>query len=132
MKRLTLVGSLMLAIVFVFALMGYNPSSSSAMPLLGFTDTPTAEPSDTPEPPTDTPQPPTDTPEPRDTLTPTNTPSPQHTPVPASPTPAAPVGTITLPTAGNTTVTPPWLLLSIAGGFLALGAYLLRRSNRSL
>jgi hypothetical protein len=135
MKRLTLIGSLVLAAVLAFGLMGYKPSSSKAMPLLGITDTPTAEPiiTDTPEPPTDTPEPPTDTPQPRDTLTPTNTPkSPARTSVPATPTPAPPVGTVTLPTAGDSTVAPPWLLLSIAGGFLALGAYLLRRSNRSL
>ena len=127
MKRLYVIGSLMLATVLVLALMGYNTSSSKAMPLLGFTDTPTAEPPDTPVPPTDTP-------EPRDTLTPTNTPppGPQNTPVPATPTAAAPVGTVTLPTSGDATATPPWLLLSVAGGFLALGAHLLRRSNRSL
>ena len=125
MKRTFAISYLIIAALLALVLVGLSAGSSEAAPL-GFTDTPTAEPTDTPEPPTDTP-------EPRDTLTPTNTarPRPKNTPVPATPV-ETPVGTITLPVAGTAMATPLWLLLSAAGGLLALGAYLLRRSTPSL
>jgi hypothetical protein len=146
MIRLRELGYVVVAALLILGLSSLSEVKGQAAPLLIVTDTPTltVPPTDTPVPPTDTPILPTDTlVPPTDTLVPptetppaTSTrapaPEPTATPVdsPAPGTDVTPVGTFTLPQAGQANPAPFSLLLTVAGGLLALWAWLLRRSSQ--
>jgi hypothetical protein len=152
MIRLRELGYVVVVALLILGLSSLSEIKGQAAPLLIVTDTPTltVPPTDTLVPPTDTLVPPTDTPIlPTDTLVPpTDTPVPPETPPatstrapapeptatpvdsPAPGTDVTPVGTFTLPQAGQASPVPSSLLLTIAGGLLALWAWLLRRSSQ--
>jgi len=114
-----LLGYLGLAILVCVGWMALNVSTGEALPLLGFTPTPT----DTPTPAT-----PTDTP-PSLTTTPTSTPPPQGTPPAVELTPAGPQY---LPEAGQAGSMPSWLLFAAVVALFALGIWLPGPSKRAL
>lgn len=130
MKKPLSIGYLILTVLLVLGWMSLNGATSQevrALPLLDFTDTPTATPETPTNTPTATPEGPTNTPPPPPSNTP---PPPGETPSP--PSELTPVGTLTLPQTGLGDPTSFLLLLVAAVGLLALGIWLPRRIRRSL
>ena len=118
MSKSRLLGYLGLAILVCVGWMALNVSTGEALPLLGFTPTPTETP--TPATPTDTP--------PSLTHTPTSTPPPQETPTAVELTPDGPQY---LPETGQAGSLPTWLPFAAVVALFALGIWLPGRSKRA-
>ncbi len=116
MKKISLLGYLIVVGLLALAWTGLSGSTSEAVTFMGITDTPT--------------EPPTDTPTPTASATPTSTSPPSGPPTTSEA--VTPVGTFALPISGQANPTPGWLLLAVVGGLLVLGTWLLRRSGRLL
>jgi hypothetical protein len=123
MSTSRLLGYLGLAILVCVGWMALNVSTGEALPLLGFTPTPTETP---------TPATPTDTPPPL-TTTPTSTPPPDTTPTPQGTPPVVeltPDGPQYLPETGQAGSPSSWLLVAAVVALFALGIWLPGRSKR--
>ena len=142
MTRLRTLGYIATIISLTLGLLSLNGGGSQAATLLSITETPSPTLTDTPQA-TDANTPTPGTPAPISTLTPTATPQ-TDTPAPIGtltatlpvtpaddePSDTTPMGTFTLPQAGQSNPLPVSLLLVVAGGLLALWAWLLKQSNR--
>ncbi len=152
MTKLRTLGYIITIISLTLGMLSLNSGGGQAASLLSVSETPSLTPTNTSTP-TDTPTVTlTDTPTATLTDTPTATPTATATDIPMtvtptllnpapdwSPTPTddlpsdtntTPVGTFTLPKSGQSNPLPLSLLLLVAGGLLALWAWLLRQSNR--
>ena len=143
MTRLRTLGYIVTIISLTLGLLSLSGGGSQAATALSITETPTLAPTDTPVATlthtpilTNTPTPVTPTrnpaPDPSYTPTPTGTllATPLVTPTGSLPPDTTPMGTFTLPQAGQSNPLPVSLLLVVAGGLLALWAWLLRQSDR--